>query len=378
MKWFTAALLWGDGDDDDPHARYRAHLATIGPALPVGVRALAYDVELHDARVESIDHVGSSLVLDVITIGDVATYERVRLTYSGAEILDPVAGDLSALHLLSDEAEILYDEVDVTGEGTYVHRGWVWPTGQFTITFTDLTVEIWPATAGEFEALYGPDREPLAEHPLFDKWLDFEPPLIGAAARGDLDGVRSSLQDAAAVDTATAGGYSALHLAAERSHLDVCAALIDAGATVDIVDMAGETPLFGALRTADGTVLRYLVDHGANPFGLDADNGMLALHQAATGPNIDAFALLLEHGAPIDAQDEDGYTALMFAAEEDADPAAVAFLLAHGANPHLRTGNNTDATLNHKLASELAERIGHHDVAAVLRTAEQQTAQAAR
>ncbi|MCU4670981.1 ankyrin repeat domain-containing protein [Microbacterium fluvii] len=378
MKWFTAALLWGDGDDDDPYARYRAHLATIEPVLPVGVRTLAYDVELHDARVESVDHVGSSLVIDVITNDDGGTYRRVRLAYSGAEILDPVTGDLAALHLLSDEAEILYDEVDVTDEGNFVHRGWVWPTGQFTVTFTGLTVEIRPATAGEFEALQGPDREPLTEHPLSDKWLDFEPPLIAAAARGDLDEVRSLLQDGDVVDTTTADGASALHLAASRSHLDVCAALITAGATVDLLDVAGETPLFGALRSGEGVVLRYLIDHGADPFGRETDHGMLAIHQAASGPNIDALALLLEHGAAIDAQDEDGYTALMYAAEADTDPAAVSFLLAHGANPHLRTGKDTDPTSRHKLASELAERVGHHDIAAAIRTAEQQTAPSAR
>jgi ankyrin repeat protein len=85
----------------------------------------------------------------------------------------------------------------------------------------------------------------------------------------------------------------------------------NAGADVNAVDHTGCTPLLLAVKN---TGLWYYVCGGAR------------------GP----LQALLDHGANIDAEDEDGLTALHHAAREIPDTAVIAVLLAHGAQVNAR------------------------------------------
>jgi ankyrin repeat protein len=109
--------------------------------------------------------------------------------------------------------------------------------------------------------------------------------------------------------------------------------LISAGANVNASNEAGETPLFHAPNAELATI--YL-DSGADINHRDTF-GCTALHTAVSNAaynstEIEVIECLLEHGAVVDAQDDDGKTSLQCAVE-DSDDRIVRILLAYGADP---------------------------------------------
>lgn len=109
--------------------------------------------------------------------------------------------------------------------------------------------------------------------------------LLRAAAAGDTDAVTAALQAGADVNVHQTGtyaaGYTPLHVAAEKGHLEVVRTLIQNGAVVDAGDKEMNTPLMLAVRN-NGTldVVKYLVEHGAD---IRAKNsrGMMPLEYAS-------------------------------------------------------------------------------------------------
>lgn len=61
-------------------------------------------------------------------------------------------------------------------------------------------------------------------------------------------------------------GNTLLHLACYKKNADAVAALIEAGATVDVANHLGITPLMDAVRSKDADAVALLVQHGADPF----------------------------------------------------------------------------------------------------------------
>ena len=130
------------------------------------------------------------------------------------------------------------------------------------------------------------------------------PPLIVAAARGDVD-IAGLLLDAGADPDVEAGQNSALIVALTRGRLDVAQRLVEAGADVNRPEA---------------------VEPGRSPLQLVID----------IKPSLEAMDLLLNAGADIDRADLRGETALASAAFMDR-PDAARLLIAHGADP--RTTN---------------------------------------
>lgn len=129
-------------------------------------------------------------------------------------------------------------------------------------------------------------------------------PLMRAALVGDLEVVRKLVAAGADVN-ATDNGITALFYA------------------------AGATPIPGQLHGST-TVLKWLLEHGADPNAKSRGNGYTALMAAADNAHTDRVALLLSRGALIDSKTDDGQTALSVAACR-ADIDTVALLLEHGA-----------------------------------------------
>jgi ankyrin repeat protein len=134
-------------------------------------------------------------------------------------------------------------------------------------------------------------------------------------------------------------GQTALHLALRDESSTVAEALwTSASLDVSAVNASGETPLMmAALRGNLGWAQR-LLQRGAQVH----KEGWSPIHYAATGPEPKMVALLLEKGAPIDAESPNRSTPLMMASRYGAE-AGVDLLLARGADARRRNDLNLSA-----------------------------------
>jgi uncharacterized protein len=152
--------------------------------------------------------------------------------------------------------------------------------------------------------------------------------LFEAAAAGRTDRIAHLLQtDPALASQYSPDGFTALHLASFFAHEPVATLLIEGGADVTAV--------------------------AKNPMKV------MPLHSAVTGRNLAIVRALLEHGAPVNARQQQGWTPL-HAAAQSGDVAMIELLLQYGADPRLA---NDDATT----AVELAKKSGNADAVRLLK-----------
>jgi len=150
----------------------------------------------------------------------------------------------------------------------------------------------------------------------------------------------------------------------QAQSLPLVAALLDAGAdpndgvTLPLAASAGDTPVLEALRahganvdqawasdgstslyailnwsrTADGVM--WLLEHGADPNAVFAENGETPLHVVARAWDVPLAAALVARGADIERKRADGRTPYAVA-ELNGNRAVADWLLAHGASPEL-------------------------------------------
>jgi ankyrin repeat protein len=128
-------------------------------------------------------------------------------------------------------------------------------------------------------------------------------------------------------------GINPLHAAAFSGNFVVVRILIEYDPTViNATDGFGSTPLLYASEGrcfTDGSILRLLLEHGADINAQDEDD-WTPLHSASTRGALEVVRLLLEHGADVEVKDSFGKTALQEAAEEGEDK-VVELLRRHGA-----------------------------------------------
>ena len=132
--------------------------------------------------------------------------------------------------------------------------------------------------------------------------------------------------------------------------------LADPQTRVDLPNPAGETALMLAALKGRADWAQRLVEHGA---AVNRD-GWTPLHYAACAPAAAVAAMLLDHGAHIDALSPNRSTPLMLAAMYG-NEATVDLLLAHGADRHLRNEKGLDAADFARQAGRegLAARLAH-------------------
>ncbi|KAJ3079873.1 hypothetical protein HDU99_009899, partial [Rhizoclosmatium hyalinum] len=143
-------------------------------------------------------------------------------------------------------------------------------------------------------------------------------PLLLAAKYGRDENVKIILEATggntqAADSTFLPSGYTALHFAAGLGHVNVVQTLLDAGATLDLIDKNGKlTPLMHACRTGQTEVVNLLLEKGADIFASD-NMGRTPLIHAAKNGCFDIVVKLLAEGADADACDTSDNTVLHYA-----------------------------------------------------------------
>ena len=113
---------------------------------------------------------------------------------------------------------------------------------------------------------------------------------------GDVAMLRWLLTKGSALDQQDRNGWTALHFAAQAYAVEMAALLLAAGATVDVPDIHGNTPLWRAAfeSRGRGAMLHLLLTHGANPD--QSNNSDVSPRQLAeTIANFDVKQFFAQH-----------------------------------------------------------------------------------
>jgi uncharacterized protein len=142
-------------------------------------------------------------------------------------------------------------------------------------------------------------------------------PLAEAAARGDLQAVRTLLAEGNLdANASSRDGTPALHWVVRVGDRDTAERLAAAGADVNAANRYGVVPLHLAIAAGDTEMTRWLLDAGADA-GTPDRSGEPPLLLAARVGVLGVAQALLEHGAAVDARDRNfGQTPLMAAVRE--------------------------------------------------------------
>ena len=162
---------------------------------------------------------------------------------------------------------------------------------------------------------------------------------MGAARANDATTALAAIEDGVDVNAAAPDGTTALHWAVYNGNLALVERLIAAGADVAAVNQFGSTPMAEAATVGNAAVIEALLDAGADVDTPSAD-GQTPLMIVARSGNLTAARRLLEHGANVNAREQwREQTALMWAAAQN-QGAMTALLVAHGAEVDARSAVN--------------------------------------
>lgn len=133
-------------------------------------------------------------------------------------------------------------------------------------------------------------------------------------------------------------GCTAISYAVKIKQYDLVQLLLDYNALPDFIDLkTGRTPLFYSVNNGTIEITRLLLQSGANANAVD-NQCVAPLMLAATRNDVKHCQFLCMAFADVDVQDDNGWTALHYAAYGNA-PEVIYYLLSEGANRHLKDRN---------------------------------------
>ena len=166
--------------------------------------------------------------------------------------------------------------------------------------------------------------------------------LISAAARGDLEVSSFLLQRGADVNIQDKQGYTALFHAIHARYEEVEKILLNhPNLDPNARGLNGITALSSYVWRDRKNAAQKLLELGADVNAQD-DDGDAALHGAARNGNVEILGILLDKGADPNLKNKQGGTPLMWAAVFGHEDAA-RWLIEHGANPSLKDNGGMTA-----------------------------------
>ncbi|KXH68953.1 hypothetical protein CSAL01_09196 [Colletotrichum salicis] len=118
------------------------------------------------------------------------------------------------------------------------------------------------------------------------------------------------------VNTKDLSWRTPLNEAVSTVYLPIVEMLLRHDAQIDAQTRKGQTPLYLSILQDHPIVAEFLVKKGANLQILNTNKRWTALHLAALIGSLDIVEMLINHGADVNAQDRQVYTALYFALQE--------------------------------------------------------------
>jgi len=192
--------------------------------------------------------------------------------------------------------------------------------------------------------------------------------LLDAASSGDVETVKTRLEQGADVHTANKNGVTPLIAAAYQNHIEVAQVLISAGADVNVQDNTQQSAYL--ISTSDGflELLQLTLANGADVHSLDSYNGT-GLIRAADRGHVAIIEELLKTAIDIDHVNRLNWTALL-----------EAIILGDGGSRHtevvrLLVDAGVDISLpdgNGVTALEHARQRGYDEIATILESVHQQ------
>lgn len=161
-----------------------------------------------------------------------------------------------------------------------------------------------------------------------------------AVMDGDLKKVKLLLSKGADLNYRDDEGFTALMLSITNERSDIFRYLLDQGADVNIEDGDNFTALTHSLDYNDIEATRSLLAHGADVNYDGRDNSPLMT--AIENGDLDVMRLLLEYKPNLEYQNSSGFTALIFAAFES-NAEAVCLLLEHNADVNAKDNDQWTA-----------------------------------
>ena len=163
--------------------------------------------------------------------------------------------------------------------------------------------------------------------------------LMLAYSKGNVDVIKILLKAGADPNIADANGDTLSHYAVRgNASKEVLQNIIDHGADVNVTNNENQTALLLACEDGNENAITVLLKAGADPNIADAD-GDICLHDAVRRDNSkEVIQAIIDHGADVNATNQDNCTALMFACHKGNEE-IINILLKAGADPSIADGD---------------------------------------